>query len=95
MMFRNEVIVIGGWDYAIYLLATEDIFYAVTISSNPINDDFTFELDNTMLTKPLAKKSFIMPELKITKGYGPDLIAMKIKIQFQKSFLGFCQSKLV
>ena len=40
MMFRNEVIDIGGWDYAIYLLATEDIFNAVIIFSNPVNNDF-------------------------------------------------------
>ena len=41
------------------VLETEDIFYAVMISSNPINDDFTFELDNAMLTKPLMKKSYV------------------------------------
>lgn len=38
---------------------TEDIFYAVMISSNPINDEFTFELENEMLTKPLKKRSFV------------------------------------
>lgn len=41
------------------VLDTEDIFYAVMISSNPMNDEFTFELENVMLTKPLSKKSFV------------------------------------
>lgn len=33
------------------------------ISSNPFNDDFTFELENDMLTKPLLKKSFVKCQL--------------------------------
>lgn len=35
------------------VLDTEEIFYAVMISSNPFNDDFTFELENDMLSKPV------------------------------------------
>lgn len=45
------------------VLNTEEIFYAVMISSNPFNDDFTFELENNMLTKPLPKKSFVKCQL--------------------------------
>jgi mRNA-degrading endonuclease toxin of MazEF toxin-antitoxin module len=45
------------------VLNTEDIFYAVMVSSNPINDDFTFELDNTMLTRALSKKSYVKCQL--------------------------------
>jgi hypothetical protein len=41
------------------VLNTEDIFYAVMVSSNPINDDFIFELDNNMLTRPLSKKPYV------------------------------------
>ena len=37
------------------VLETEDIFYAVMISSNSMNDEFNFELDNSMLTKPLTR----------------------------------------
>lgn len=33
------------------------------ISSNPFNDDFIFELENDMLTKPLLKKSFVKCQL--------------------------------
>jgi hypothetical protein len=45
------------------VLETEDIFYAVMISSNPMHEEFNFELDNTMLTKPLSKKSFVKYQL--------------------------------
>ncbi|MES1223532.1 MAG: type II toxin-antitoxin system PemK/MazF family toxin [Bacteroidota bacterium] len=45
------------------VLETEDIFYAVMISSKPFNDDFTFELNDNMLTKPLSKKSFVKCQL--------------------------------
>ncbi len=37
------------------VLETEDIFCAVMISSNPINDDFTFELDNSIVKKIFCK----------------------------------------
>jgi len=37
------------------VLEAEDIFYAVMISSKPFNDEFTFELNNDVLTKPLSK----------------------------------------
>ncbi len=45
------------------VLDTEDIFYAIMISSKPFNDDFTFELSNNMLSKPLPKKSFVKCQL--------------------------------
>jgi mRNA-degrading endonuclease toxin of MazEF toxin-antitoxin module len=45
------------------VLETEDIFYAVMISSNPMNEEFNFELDDSMLTKPLSKKSFVKCQL--------------------------------
>ncbi len=41
------------------ILDSEDIFYAVMISSNSMNEEFNFELTDSMLTKPLAKKSFV------------------------------------
>lgn len=58
------------------VLETEDIFYAVMISSNPINDDFTFELDNAMLTKPLLKKSYV--KCQIIQSYTTKEIISKI-----------------
>jgi len=45
------------------VLDTEDIFYAVMISTKDYNDEFTFELKNTMLTKPLSKISFVKCQL--------------------------------
>lgn len=45
------------------VLDTEDIFYAVMISTKAYNDDFTFELSNDMLTKPLSKTSFVKCQL--------------------------------
>src|SRR5579872_3283188 len=45
------------------VLETEDIFYAVMISSKLFNDEFTFELENSMLSKPLSKKSFVKCQL--------------------------------
>ena len=58
------------------VLETEDIFYAVMISSNPINDDFTFELDNAMLTKPLLKKSYV--KCQILQSYSTEEVISKI-----------------
>ena len=58
------------------VLETEEIFYALMISSNPMNDDFTFELDNNMLTKPLSKKSFVKCQL--IQSYSPGEVISKI-----------------
>ncbi len=58
------------------VLETEDIFYAVMISSNPMNDDFTFELDNAMLTKPLLKKSYV--KCQILQSYTTEEVISKI-----------------
>jgi len=45
------------------VLDAEDIFYAVMISTKEFNDEFTYELNNTMLTKPLSKMSFVKCQL--------------------------------
>lgn len=45
------------------VLEMEDIFYTVMISSKLFNDEFTFELENSMLSKPLSKKSFVKCQL--------------------------------
>jgi mRNA-degrading endonuclease toxin of MazEF toxin-antitoxin module len=45
------------------VLDTEDIFYAVMISTKSYNDEFTFELEDKMLTKLLSKKSFVKCQL--------------------------------
>ena len=66
------------------VLETEDIFYAVMISSNPMNDDFTFELKNEMLTKPLAKKSYVKCQL--LQSYSPDEVISKISAVKQIHF---------
>lgn len=45
------------------VLDAVDIFYAAMISTKEYNDEFTFELSNNMLTKPLSKKSFVKCQL--------------------------------
>jgi mRNA-degrading endonuclease toxin of MazEF toxin-antitoxin module len=45
------------------VLDAEDIFYVVMISTKEYNDEFTFELTNAMLSKPLIKKSFVKCQL--------------------------------
>lgn len=68
------------------VLDTEDIFYAVMISSKPFNDDFTFELNDNMLTKPLSKKSFVKCQL--LQSYSISEVISKIssvkQIYFEK-----------
>ena len=66
------------------VLDTEDIFYAVMISSNPMNDDFTFELENAMLTKPMTKKSFVKCQL--LQSYSTDEVISKISTVKQVYF---------
>jgi mRNA-degrading endonuclease toxin of MazEF toxin-antitoxin module len=45
------------------VLEIEEIFYALMISSKPLPDEFAFELQNEMLTKPLPKKSYVKCQL--------------------------------
>ena len=59
-------------------------FYAVMISSNPMNDDFTFELKNAMLTKPMTKKSFVKCQL--LQSYSTDEVISKISTVKQVYF---------
>ena len=66
------------------VLETEDIFYAVMISSNSMNEEFNFELDNSMLTKPLAKKSFVKCQL--IQSYTTDEVISKIAALKQADF---------
>ncbi|MEO6231886.1 MAG: type II toxin-antitoxin system PemK/MazF family toxin [Ferruginibacter sp.] len=66
------------------VLETEDIFYAVMISSNSMNEEFNFDLDNSMLTKPLSKKSYIKCQL--IQSYTTDEVISKISSLKQASF---------
>lgn len=66
------------------VLDTEDIFYAVMISSNPMYDEFTFELENVMLTKPLSKKSFVKCQL--LQSYSTEEVITKISTVKQLYF---------
>lgn len=54
------------------------------ISSNPMNDDFTFELKNAMLTKPMTKKSFVKCQL--LQSYSTDEVISKISTVKQVYF---------
>lgn len=58
------------------VLDTEDIFYAVMISSKEYNDDFTFKLTDEMLTKPLSKSSFVKCQL--LQSYNTNEVISKI-----------------
>jgi PemK-like, MazF-like toxin of type II toxin-antitoxin system len=58
------------------VLDTEDIFYAVMISSNSMNGEFNFVLENSMLTKPLSKQSFVKYQL--IQSYSTNEVMSKI-----------------
>ncbi len=62
----------------------EDIFYAVMISSKEFDDEFTFALENSMLTKPLIKKSFV--KLQLIQAYSEREILRKISSVKQPFF---------
>jgi mRNA interferase MazF len=66
------------------VLETEDIFYAMMISSNPMNDGFSFELKDEMLGKPLRKTSFVKCQL--LQSYSPDEVLSKISTVKQPFF---------
>ena len=46
------------------LQAAEDFFYLAMISSKNYNPQYTFPLEDSMLTKNLTKKSFVICQLK-------------------------------
>ena len=54
----------------------EDIFYALMISTKQYNDEFTYELTNSMLTKPLSKTSFVKCQL--LQSYTAEEVLSKI-----------------
>ena len=58
------------------VLQTEDIFYAVMISSKLFNDDFTYELSNEMLSNPLRQKSYVKCQL--IQSYSTNEVLSKI-----------------
>jgi len=66
------------------VLETEDIFYAVMNSSNSMNEEFNFELDNSMLTKPLSKKSYVKCQL--IQSYTIDEVVSKLSSLKQVNF---------
>ena len=66
------------------VLETEDIFYAVMISSKLFNDEFTFELTEAMLTRPMVKKSFVKCQL--IQAYAVNEVISKISSVKQSYF---------
>jgi len=66
------------------VLEAEDIFYAVMISTKEYNDEFTFELTNSMLTKPLSKTSFVKCQL--IQSYTTNEVISKISTVKPSSF---------
>ena len=49
-----------------------------------MNEEFNFELDNSMLTKPLSKKSFVKCQL--IQSYALDEVISKISSLKQATF---------
>lgn len=45
------------------LQETEDFFYLAMISSKNYNPQYTFPIEDNILTRPLAKKSFVICQL--------------------------------
>ena len=45
------------------LQESEDFFYIAMISSKNYNPQYTYSLDNTMLTNPLSKESYVICQL--------------------------------
>ena len=66
------------------VLNVEDIFYVFMISSKDYNDEFTFELKNEMLSKPLSKKSFVKCQL--IQSYTTDEVISKLSSLKQVNF---------
>jgi mRNA-degrading endonuclease toxin of MazEF toxin-antitoxin module len=58
------------------VLEAEDIFYALMISTKPYNDEFTLEVKDSMVSKPLPKKSFVKCQL--IQSYTQDEVIRKI-----------------
>ena len=67
-----------------HVLETEEIFYAVMITSNPMNEEFSFELKNSMLSKPLSKTSFVKCHL--IQSYTIDEVISKISTINSETF---------
>jgi hypothetical protein len=49
-----------------------------------MNEEFNFELDNSMLTKPLSKKSFVKCQL--IQSYTTDEVISKVSVLKQPTF---------
>jgi hypothetical protein len=58
------------------VLDAKDIFYALMISTKPYNDEFTVDVKDSMLTKPLPKKSFVKCQL--IQSYRTEEVIRKI-----------------
>jgi hypothetical protein len=66
------------------VLDAEDIFYALIISTKPFNDEFTVEIKDFMLSRPLSKKSFVKCQL--LQAYRPDEVIRKLSSMKTKPF---------
>lgn len=66
------------------VLEVENIFYAVMISSNAMNEGFNFELENAMLIKPFFKKSYVKCQL--IQSYTIDEVISRISTLKQEPF---------
>lgn len=65
------------------VLETEEIFSAVMISSNPMNEAFNVESNSAMLTKPLSKKPYV--KCRLIQSYTTDEVISKISALKQET----------
>lgn len=75
------------------LYAEEGMFYAVLISSKNINPEFTLEIRNEWLNKPLSKKSFFVTH--IVTYYRTDEVIQSFNNFVKKDFFDIIMNKVI
>ena len=76
------------------LLDAEDgMFYAVLISSKNINPEFTMEIKNEWLNKPLSKKSFFVTH--IVTYYRTDEVIQSFNNFVKKDYFDAIMNKVI
>ena len=75
------------------LLAEDGMFYAVLISSKNINPEFTMEIKNEWLSKPLSKQSFFVTH--IVTYYRTDEVIQSFNNYVKKDYFDAIMNKVI
>lgn len=75
------------------LYAEDGMFYAVLISSKNINPEFTMEIKNEWLSKPLSKQSFFVTH--IVTYYRTDEVIQPFNNYVKKEFFDVIMNKVI